>query len=335
MKIILAILCVIPSAWVNAEAQASINAGYAMIAGVLLFAFLAPIFTFCAFETRGLRRVGWIFMALIFIVMNAFISLSGISAVRDTAMDIRAEKQRQAADRQVVVDQVAELRKKVGPVSAAVIKAEMDAMRKGWRKDQTKVRWETARQIERLQAQIEGWGAGTEPLPSSVDPAIANITALIVAIFNVKLNERFLAAVLSGSFALLLELAADIGPIGCAVLLRAGSGGSGGLQVSQPAKSLKQAVAGIPGNPPTVPEPGNLTEFMAGLCETVQGQFVQATGLYRSYSIWAKKHGRTVLSQTAFGTTLKGMGIEKVKRQGSWHYCNLRLKRPSLIREAP
>jgi hypothetical protein len=326
MKFLLAILCVIPSAWVNANAQIALGAGNDMIAGVLLFATLAAVFTMRCMESHGTARIGWGAMALIFMTMNAFISLSGISAVRDTAMDIRAEKQRQANNRQAVVDQVADLRKMVGPASAAVVKAEMDAMPRGDRKDRTRVKLETARQIERLQAQVDGWGAGIEPAPSAVDPGIANIAALAVTIFNVKLNERFLAALLSGAFAILLELGADLGPIAIFSLLSGGSGGLRRVESVQPAKPLKQAVAGIPGNPPTIPDPYDLTEFMTGLCEMVRGQFTQSSMLYRSYVAWAKKHDRPILSQTAFGTTLTGMGYTKVKRSGAWHYHDLRLK---------
>lgn len=329
MRILLAILCVIPSAWVNANAQIAVGAGNDMIAGVLLFAVLAAVFTMRCMESTGAARLGWGTMALIFMTMNAFISLSGISAVRDTAMDIRAEQQRKAGTRQAVVDQVADLRKLVGPKSATVIKVEMDNAERGWKKDQLRVKWETARQIERLQAQVDGWGADNEPAPSAVDPGIANIAALAVTIFNVKLNERFLAALLSGAFAILLELGADLGPIAIFSLVRAGSrrplATQPSLQVAEPAKPLIQAVATKPAY-----SPGAATahQFLESCTRTVAGSRIQASVLYQHYVAWAQQQSFRVISATLFGTTMSSREYPKEKRGGSWWYCDLELLLP-------
>lgn len=343
MRVFLAILCVIPSAWVNINAQMATGAGLEILIGIGFLALMAPIFTLAAASSIERRHpfstLLWSALAVIFIVVNTAIALSGISGVRDAAMDRRIEQQRQAGDRRLIADHITDLRKKIGSASAAMVKAEMDALPRGWKREQARVRWETAREAERLQVKVDGWVTSVEPEPSSVDPGISNIIALVVAIFDKKLDERFLAALFSGMFALLLELGADLGPIAIATLMRRSPSPRFPQPASHPANldvksrfsQVRPLLTFTSNKPANVDfKPGNVDSWQDVLFQVTQDSWTASRRVYDAYINWCRKRGREPISVTMFGREM-GKRYQREKRGGIWCY-NVELRPDDGIR---
>lgn len=344
LHILLAILCVVPSAWVNVEAQIAINAGWSIIAAVVGFALLAPIFTMasarCFQRRERVAGTAWGAVAAVFMVMNMLIAISGISGVRDAAADIRTEQIRKEGERAAIRLQIAELQSEIGTTSVGVIEAEM-ALLKGVKWERANVRLEKAKKLERLEAQRAGWGAVVE-VPSSVDPGSANIIALVVAIFGIQVDERLLRAILSGSFALLLEIGADLGPIAIAVLVRDPRpvqvhkpanepAKPANLSTFKPANPPKLLTSNNPPNPPVQDapfiEPANepAKPAWAEALFHVGGATWHPTGhVYQAYLDWSAKRGKPPMSPTKFGREM-GLLFPRKKKAGVWQY-NVELK---------
>lgn len=326
MQFFLIVLCVAPSAWVNAEAQWHMGAGPSMIAAVIGFAFLAAIFTMAA--ARGFQRWNplagclWGGMALIFIILNMTIALSGISAVREAVTDRRAMLQQQDGDRKVLEARLADLRKKVGddPSTPAMIEARMRNL-SGWRWNRENERLVAAREIYSLQSKIDGWKADTEPTPASIDPGIDNLIALVVAIFNVKLNERFLGAVLSGAFALLLELGADLGPVAIGTLTRRNVPNvpkRAAKRVTEPAETCRSVAEQGHAISTNVSQPAaNVSReravemWISGTFAAGSDRFCGTTEIAECYNPWASRRGYEQLSITSMGKVLRNLGYRK------------------------
>ena len=253
VHLFIVLLCVAPSVWINVKAQLELGSGYDMVAAVIGFAVLAPILTLNSAESmracRWLLASFWGLLAAVFIILNTVLALGGYSAVRDSVMDARAAKMRQSENRTERLkdarNQIADLRKVAGTASPEMLAhevASMEANRIFARSAQCssvtlpdsqafcqrlaseRRKKAAADEIRRIEELIErkGWAVSTATeAPSTADPQIENLTALTVAFFGVRYDQRLMAAMLSVFLALMTEILADLGPI--AVLFAARS----------------------------------------------------------------------------------------------------------------
>jgi hypothetical protein len=329
MLFVWTVICVIPSAWVNAEAQWRLGAGWSWIVAVIGFAVLASVFTTASIRSFQRWNVVagtlWGTIAAIFITMNAIIALSGVSGIREAASDRRAFLQQQDASRKDLEKRLVELRALAKDASTPdMIRAEMRRL-KGKRWDQANERLATARSIAELQSQLDGWSATTEPVPASTDPGIDNLIVLVVALFNVKLNERFMGALLSAAWALLLELGADLGPAAITSLTRRNLP----QPAAKPAKTCQsesqqriQPAANLPVIMECSDGLRHVRDWVSGRCET---GLAGTTELAADYNRWANAHGEKAMTITAMGIALRNLGYSK-EPSGKKRWIGLRPK---------
>jgi predicted ArsR family transcriptional regulator len=222
------------------------GAGYDIVTAVILFAFIAPTFTLYAFSLyeakRTISAIIWGILAASFTLMNTTIALGGISTIREMANDrnanlIRADKQRTNAYK-TQDKRIKAIRAAIGAKTSyefigqiQVLKSDRIYARSHQCTDVTlpdsqqlcqKIAKANshllmAQEVEKLEERRarDAWSTSTniESVPQVQDAQIANISALVVSLFNIVPEHRLLIALLSGVTAIMLELAADLGPV--------------------------------------------------------------------------------------------------------------------------
>lgn len=245
MHLFVVLLCITPSVWINVRAQLDLGSGYDMVAAVVGFAVLAPILTLNAYTSARDRQVGltmvWASVAIVFVCLNTVLALGGYSAIRDKVADARAASMRHTDEKG---ERLAEARQRIAALSptsgsaspdmlasnVAALEADRLYLRSTQCHQVTKGdsenfcqrlaaergRLAAAVEIRRIETEIDrnGWSISTGmERPSAADPQIENLTAITVAIFGVRYDQRLMASMLSVFLALMTEILADIGPV--------------------------------------------------------------------------------------------------------------------------
>jgi hypothetical protein len=376
MQFLYSALCAVPAAMVGIYAQRNMHAGADMIVAVVFFSLIGSLTigatVKCFMEFRFILATVLLPASLGLTAANLVIAFSGVSAVRDAVAASRIDAMKTEADKERLRDRILSLRKQIDndQSGSQMVQAEMARYRKNgaaWKR--LNVKFQTIMEIEKLQAQLDGWSRGTitESIgyTSSADPAVDNISALVAAILSWHVDPKTISALISLTIVIALQLGADIGPVALMVMFHSSPQHHQTSPRMSPQLS-NNATKNVPIDVPNVPilaenKDGDVGTFAPSpptavldkfvitydgcdkhnqLLKVVSdwakaciidsaGSFITPTELYQNFQLWAVREKLPPISQKAFGATFSCIGFER-EQSGHRRYIDISLRQTGL-----
>jgi hypothetical protein len=290
MHLLIILVCITPSVWVNVDAVLRQEAGLSDIACVVGFAIAAAICTLFVFEAAWRRLYGWsiamVPLALFFIVLNWGIAMGGFSVVHEATRDMRAEQIRQREESSARAKEnsakIEALRKVAGydtpgMIEAEVLRLKRDRHRAAGSLEREMGRLDASRQIVRLETEraAKGWAVSTateQTVQQSADPMISNLTNLSLVLLNIDASPKVMGAIWASLKALGTELLADALPPVIVLLLRLLKGEGRPARASRARRAVTPEKAVTPS--PSLPVTQPITEALSPITMTPENSML-------------------------------------------------------------